>query len=75
MLPERKANDANAKIHGRADFNAAAPVSLGLSVAFAEPPPEHVIVAGWPPEKHDRMQMAQDLAARAFLQLPPAPIG
>lgn len=75
VLPERQATDNKAKIHGRADFNGAAPVSLGLTLAFDEPPPEHVLVGGWPTEKHTRMQVALELAARAFLRLPPTPIG
>ena len=75
VLPERQAKDKDAKIHGRADFNAAAPISLGLTLAFDEPPPEHVLVGGWPSEKHERIQIAQELAARAFLQRPSTPIG
>jgi hypothetical protein len=75
VLPERKAGNPGARIHGRADFNAAAPISLGLALEFDEPPPEHVLVAGWPPARHERMQIAQELAARAFLRLPAVPLG
>ena len=74
VLPERKASDSNAKLHGRADFNAAAPISLGLACELQPPPPEHAVVSGWPAEKHERIQIAQELAARAFLATPPVPI-
>lgn len=74
VLPERKAFDSAAKIHGRADFNAIAPISQGLTLRFDEPPPQHVLMEGWPQEKHVRMQIAQELAARAFLELPLTPI-
>jgi hypothetical protein len=74
VLPERKAKEPNAKIHARADFNASTPRSLGLKLEFAEPPPDHVIICEWPKERHERMQLSQELAARSFLQLPDKPI-
>lgn len=74
VLPERQASVAAAKIHARADFNAAAPFSLGLAVRFDEPPPSHVLIAGWPSALHERLLIAQELAARAFLRRPDEPL-
>lgn len=71
VLPERQAANSKAKIHARADFNAAAPISLGLRVEpDPPPPPEHFLLKGWPSGKDERMQIAQELAARAFLFVP-----
>jgi hypothetical protein len=75
VLPERKKNDASARIHARADFNASAPVSIGLKLEFAEPPTDHAVICDWPPERHERILLAQELAARSFLALPSKPIG
>lgn len=75
VLPERQIAEMTARIHARADFNAKAPLALGLTLKLDEPPPEHVLIGGWPPEKHARMQIALELAARAFLRFPPTPIG
>ena len=74
VLPERKGSDSKAKLHARADLNAAAPISLGLTCVLQPPPPQHVIILGWPSTKHEGIQVAQELAARAFLAIPHAPI-
>lgn len=73
VLPLRKKSAPEAKIHARADFNAAAPISLGLTLENAEPPVDHVVIKSWPAERHARMQLALELAARSFLQLPAPP--
>lgn len=74
VLPERKLSNPEAKIHACANFNAVAATSQGLNFDAAEPPPNHFLMLGWPVEKHDRMQIAQEIASRSFLDLPITPL-
>lgn len=57
----------------RADFAALAVVEAGLTIEHAPAPgiPDHVNLCGWPAEKDEQKSIAQILAARSKLFLPP----
>lgn len=54
-------------LYARADIPALAVFELSLNIYPDEPPPRHANLVGWPPEKHARMSLAQQLAASATL--------
>jgi len=56
-------------LYARADLAAHTVLAVGLHVQPDEPPPRHANIIGWPPEKHARMSIAQQLAAEASLVL------
>jgi hypothetical protein len=58
-------------IHARADFPFAEAFACALSARRDEPPPRHAVLHGWPTGKDARMSVAQQLAARVILELPP----
>ena len=55
----------------RADFPFAEAFGCGLSARRDEPPPRQAVLHGWPRGKDARMSVAQQLAARVILELPP----
>ena len=57
-------------IHGRADLTVGFIQSLTLNVMATPPPPRHASIGDWPPEKHSRLSIAQQLAAEATLSTP-----
>ena len=52
---------------GRAEIKAQDASDVGLGIEPDSKPPRHANLVGWPNEKHERMSMAQELAARASL--------
>ena len=56
-------------VHGHAAVESRTVIALGLSVVRSEPPPRHCDLTGWPNEKQERMNVAQELAATAALKL------
>ncbi len=60
-------NPTGRTLYARADIPALAVYELSLNINPDEPPPRHASIVGWPPEKHARMSLAQQLAASATL--------
>jgi hypothetical protein len=57
---------------GRADFFARTARNLKLNVTPDEPPRNHANVIGWPTEKSEQMNLAQELADRSdFIRFVP----
>jgi hypothetical protein len=57
-------------LHARGDIIARDPISLGLEVVPAEPPPRHANITGWPEDKGEAIVKAMSLASKATLVLP-----
>ncbi|MFC1573241.1 hypothetical protein ACFL6M_06540 [Candidatus Eisenbacteria bacterium] len=55
------------RLHGHAILGEKQVIDKDLSVARDDSPPRHANIRGWPPEKHQRLAIAQDLAAAADL--------
>ena len=60
-------NPTGRSLYARADIPALAVYELSLNIHPDEPPPRHANIVGWPPEKHARMSLAQQLTASATL--------
>ena len=59
----------NKEVRGWAAFFAADLAQSGLRADANDRPPRHVDIVGWPKEKDERLQVAQELAARCGLRL------
>ena len=57
-------------LHAWASVLAGAVFGIGLQVRPDNRPARHAAIMGWPEEKHERLTLAQQLAAAAALHLP-----
>ena len=57
-------------LHAWANVVAGVVFAVGLDVRPDNRPPRHATIVGWPSEKHERLMLAQELAASATLRLP-----
>ena len=69
IAEEHVSGPAGRTIHGRADILVSQVEATGLCVDPDNVPERHAEIVGWPQEKHERLSLAQHLAAVAELRL------